>query len=150
LEYSVENESADRRRGDRPAILRARTRWLSADLVAVQLDGEIDLCNADQIARLADEFDPPASVVLDLSDVSFLGAAGLTALLRLRAQLNSTGRSLFLIGTDHRSVRLPLTICCLDSVFDQPSARSGEIKRLYDLTSSELGSTAGQGVSERG
>jgi anti-anti-sigma factor len=125
----VKVDRAGKDPGDRLSILEARTRWVTPEFVAVQLNGEIDLSNSSQVAGLADDLDGSASVILDLSGVSFLGAAGLTALLRLRAQLSSANRRLVLTGTDHRPVRLPLTICRLDSILDQSSARAARSEK---------------------
>lgn len=104
--------------GDRLSIMRARHRWVATDTAAVQLNGEIDLSNVGQVAGLADDLDGATVIILDLSGVSFLDAAGLTALLRLAARLSSTGRHLVLTGTDHHPVRRPIAICRLDSILD--------------------------------
>jgi anti-anti-sigma factor len=57
-------------------------------------------------------------IILDMSGVSFLGAAGLTALLRLAARLSLTGRQFILTGTDHDPVGRPIATCGLESVLD--------------------------------
>ncbi|GAA5114865.1 hypothetical protein GCM10023320_12750 [Pseudonocardia adelaidensis] len=84
----------------------------------MQLDGEIDFSNAGQVAGLADALGGASVIIVDLSDVTFLDAAGLTALLRLAARLSLSGRHLVLTGTDHHPVRRPLAICGLDSILD--------------------------------
>jgi anti-sigma B factor antagonist len=104
--------------GDRLPIMRDRPRRVATDTVAVQLNGEIDLSTADQLASLADDLDGATVIILDMGGVSFLDAAGLTALLRLGARLRSTGRHLVLVGTDHHPVRKPIAICGLDSILD--------------------------------
>jgi anti-anti-sigma factor len=104
--------------GDRLPIMRARPRWVATDTAAVQLNGEIDLSNAAQVAGLADDLYGATVIILDMGGVSFLDAAGLTALLRLAARLSSTGRHLVLTGTDHHPVRRPIAICRLDSILD--------------------------------
>jgi anti-sigma B factor antagonist len=97
-------------------IMSARPRWLTPNTAAVQLKGEIDSSNAGQVTGLADELDGAVVIVLDMSGVSFLGAAGLNALLQLAARLSLAGGHLVLTGTDHRPVRRPIAICGLDSI----------------------------------
>jgi anti-anti-sigma factor len=103
---------------DRLSMMRARPHRVVADTAAVQLYGEIDLSNAGQVAGLADDLEGATVIILDLHEVSFLDAAGLTALLQLAARLSSTGRHLVLTGTDHHPVRRPIAICGLDSILD--------------------------------
>ena len=91
---------------------------MAADTVAVQLRGEIDDLNAGQVEGLADALGNATVIILDMSRVSFLGAAGLTALLRLAAHLSLAGRHLVLTGTDHHPVRRSIEICELDAVLD--------------------------------
>jgi anti-sigma B factor antagonist len=99
-------------------IMWARHRRVAADTVTVQLEGEIDSSNAGQVAGLADALDDATTIILDMSEVSFLAAAGITALLQLDARLRLAGGDLVLTGTDHRPVRRPITICGLDSILD--------------------------------
>jgi anti-anti-sigma factor len=99
-------------------IMRAQHRWVATDAATVQVKGEIDLSNAGELAGVADNLDGAAVIILDMSGVSFLDAAGVTALLRLAARLNLTGRHLILTGTDHYPVRRPIAICGLDAVLD--------------------------------
>jgi anti-sigma B factor antagonist len=96
----------------------SRSCWSTTDTAAVQLKGEIDGSNAEQVAGLADALDGATVIILDMGGVSFLGAAGLTALLQLSARLSLAGGHLVLTGTDHRPVRRPLAICGLDSILD--------------------------------
>jgi anti-sigma B factor antagonist len=99
-------------------IMRVRAGRVATDTAAVQLKGEIDASNAGQVAGLADALDGATVIILDMSGVSFLGAAGLTALLQLAVRLSLTGRHLVLTGTDHHPVRRPIAICGLDSIID--------------------------------
>lgn len=115
--------------GDRLSIMLARPRWMATDTVVVQLRGEIDNSNAGQVAGLADALGDATVIILDMSGVSFLGAAGLTALLRLAARLSVAGRHLVLTGTDHHPVRRPIEICELDAVLDcRPITAAGPEK----------------------
>lgn len=101
------------------------------DTAAVQLNGEIDCSGAGQVAGLADALDGPTVIVVDLSGVSFLDAAGLTALLRMAGQLSLSGRHLVLTGTDHHPVRRPIGICGLDSILDCRSTAAPRSKESF-------------------
>jgi anti-sigma B factor antagonist len=115
--------------GDRLSIMLSRPHRMATDTVAVQLRGEIDNSNAGQVAGLADALGDATVIILDMSGVSFLGAAGLTALLRLAARLSLSGRHLVLTGTDHHPVRRPIEICELDAVLDcRPITATGPEK----------------------
>jgi anti-sigma B factor antagonist len=108
--------------------------WVATDTAAVQLKGEIDAYNAGQVAGLADALDGATVIILDMSGVSFLGAAGLTALLQLAARLSLTGRHLVLTGTDHHPVRRPIAICGLDSIIDcRSTVAAGSEKHRPDF-----------------
>jgi anti-anti-sigma factor len=115
--------------GDRLSIMVTRPHCVAADTASVQLRGEIDSSNAEQVAGLDDALGDATVIVLDMSGVSFLGAAGLTALLRLAARLGQAGRHLVLTGTDHHPVRRPIEICELDAVLDcRPITAAGPEK----------------------
>lgn len=103
---------------DQPPIMWARRRRVTNDTAAVQLEGEIDSSNAGQVTGLADDLDGAIVIILDMSGVSFLGAAGLDALVQLAARLSLAGGHLVLTGTDHHPVRRPIAICGLDSILD--------------------------------
>ena len=103
---------------DQRPIMWVRPRWVTTDTAAVQLKGEIDGSNAEQVTGLADALDGATVIILDMGGVSFLGAAGLTALLQLAARLSLAGGHLVLTGTDHCPVRRPIAICGLDSILD--------------------------------
>jgi anti-anti-sigma factor len=118
MESPVKDNHTGKVSGDRLSIMRARPHRVATDTAVVQLNGEIDGSNAGQVSGLADAFAAATVIICDMSGVSFLGAAGLTALLRLAAQLSLTGRHLVLTGTDHHPVRRPIAICGLDSILD--------------------------------
>lgn len=102
---------------------------MATDTASLQLTGEIDSSNAGQVAGLADAIGDTTVITLDMSGVSFLGAAGLTALLRLAARLSLSGRHLVLTGTDHYPVRRPIEICDRDAVLDcRPITAAGPEK----------------------
>jgi anti-anti-sigma factor len=128
-ERPVKDDQAGTVPGDRPSIMPARPRRMAADTASVQLRGEIDNYNAGQVAGLADALGDATVIILDMSRVSFLGAAGLTALLRLDARLSLSGRRLVLTGTEHHPVRRPIEICDLDAALDcRPVTAAGPEK----------------------
>lgn len=106
-------------------IMWARPRWVTSDTATVQLKGEIDASNAERVAGFADDLDGATVIILDMGGVSFLGAAGLTALLQLATRLSLAGGHLVLTGTDHNPVRRPIAICGLDSILDCRSTMVG-------------------------
>jgi anti-sigma B factor antagonist len=114
----VEDDHTGKGSADQLSIVLDRHRRVPTDTAAVQLKGEIDGSNAGQVAGLADDLDGATVIILDMGGVSFLGAAGLTALLQLAARLSLAGGHLVLTGTDHRPVRRPIAICGLDSILD--------------------------------
>jgi anti-anti-sigma factor len=114
----VKDDHTGKRSANQLPIMWVRPRWVATDTAAVQLKGEIDSSNAGQVAGLADDLDGAIVFILDMGGVSFLGAAGLNALLQLAARLSLAGGHLVLTGTDHRPVRRPIAICGLDSILD--------------------------------
>lgn len=76
-------------------------------------------------------------VVLDLSEVTFLSAAGLTSLITARNTATGGGIELHLTGADHRAITRPLEILELRATFDvHPTVQSivDAISRNSDLT----------------
>jgi anti-anti-sigma factor len=105
-----------------------RTRW-SEDLLVVSAEGEIDLATAGQL-EAALRGDLPANTVLDLTDVTFLGVAGLrvieSAAARAHVERRRTGvvadtrpvlRLLHLFGVE---VRIPVYRFLTDAVREMP------------------------------
>ena len=92
-----------------------------ADLVVVRARGEVDLCTAPALTTALRAacvaVDPPGTLVIDLSGIRFLSAAGLTALTATRLHCRERQVELRLVAT-HRSVLLPLRITGLDAQFD--------------------------------
>lgn len=61
----------------------------------------------------------PSHVVVDLTEVTFLGSSGLASLVQGRRELHAAapGSALYLIGASHRAVRRPLELVGLLSLF---------------------------------
>jgi anti-sigma B factor antagonist len=81
--------------------------------------GEVDLMTSPLLRDrlLAHLHDTAPQVIVDLTKVGFLGAAGLTALLTAREAAMAAGTKMFVVAHT-RPVLLPLTITGLDGVFD--------------------------------
>lgn len=88
------------------------------DAVVLAVRGEVDLSTTSFLenALLAHLYDAP-QVIVDLTGVSFLSAAGLTVLVNARAAAVAAGGSVCLVART-RVVLLPLTITGLDCGFD--------------------------------
>ncbi|MBH0122246.1 STAS domain-containing protein [Rhodococcus sp. CX] len=75
------------------------TERISGDMVRVAVQGEIDLLNAPALRRYAsDRLRPSARMVLDLSEVEFIGSAGLAVFEALEARANQCDARWVLVG----------------------------------------------------
>ncbi|WP_181723324.1 STAS domain-containing protein [Nocardia gipuzkoensis] len=91
----------------------------AADAVVVTVHGEIDMASAPHLQSALDEAlrDGPAAVVVDMSNVGFLGSAGLSVLLAASEATGSGG--LRVVPSD--AARRPIEVTALDrllTVFD--------------------------------
>lgn len=102
----------------------------------VQVAGELDLLTMPQLdSRLLSQINGCGGhVVVDLSEVTFLGAAGLGGLVKAREAATRHGVELYLIGVDHRAVALPLEITGLRTMF-----------AIHSSTHSVIATVAGKG-----
>ena len=85
----------------------------------VPVAGELDRVTAPDLdSRLLDQIDKcDGDVVVDLSAVTFLGAAGLTSLVRAREAATCHDIGLHFVGVDHRAVARSLEITRLRPTF---------------------------------
>lgn len=60
----------------------------------------------------------PERLIIDLSQVSFLGSTGLSVLITVRQTAIQQGIALQLCGTSRRAVAIPLRITGLDHLFE--------------------------------
>ncbi|WP_280244065.1 STAS domain-containing protein [Nocardia abscessus] len=91
----------------------------AADTVIVTVHGEIDMASAPHLQSALDGVlrDAPAAVVVDMSNVGFLGSAGLSVLLAASEATVSGG--LRVVPSD--AARRPIEVTALDrllTVFD--------------------------------
>ncbi|SFQ95968.1 anti-anti-sigma factor [Lentzea waywayandensis] len=88
-------------------------------VVVLAVRGEVDSCTSPLLRdRLLDHVRPTCrQLVVDLTAVTFLAAAGLTVLVAVREAATAAGVRLFLVA-DTPAVLRPLMITGLDGVFD--------------------------------
>jgi anti-sigma B factor antagonist len=96
--------------------------------VVVRAGGELDLRTApilnEQLELAEAIIVPPAAVVLDLTEISFLGSAGLSVLLRHHERCTEMGSGLRVVPGG-RAVSRPLAMTGLDKVLTViPSTRA--------------------------
>ncbi|SDI17336.1 anti-anti-sigma factor [Actinokineospora alba] len=107
--------------GRRPGkeILTVTARPVPPSAVVIAARGEVDLCTSPLLREsLLAHLRPPCSgLVIDLTDVGFLGAAGLTVLTTAGDAATAAGIKLCVVAHS-RPVLRPLTITGLDRVFD--------------------------------
>jgi anti-anti-sigma factor len=84
----------------------------------IAISGELDMSNAHRLTELVQHVarGRPLRVVLDMSEVSFFCAAGVSALLRARNTIMAAGGQLVLRDPSPRTWKV-LTITCTDHVF---------------------------------
>lgn len=87
--------------------------------IIVNVHGEIDMFTAPQLRKslLSCTDNPDTHIVVDLSEVSFLGSTGLQLLIEALQQARSSGATLSLVSASRHVIR-PLTLTGLDEVFD--------------------------------
>jgi anti-sigma B factor antagonist len=113
-------ERAPKARPEDRAVLKV---WsvVAADVCTVTVSGEVDCLTApglqDALEEVLDRPDVPRRVVLDLSRVTFLGAAGLAVLALTHHTAASTGREVSVRCGTARAVIRPLQITGLWSAF---------------------------------
>lgn len=102
-----------------PQLLTVTARPVPPDAIVLAVRGDVDLSTTSflQTALLAHLRDAAPQMVVDLTGVSLLSAAGLTVLVNVKHAAAAAGSSLCLVART-RVVLLPLTITGLDDEFD--------------------------------
>lgn len=100
-------------------LLTVTARSIVSGAVVLAVRGEVDLITGPPLKTrlLAHVRQTGPPLVIDLTDVSLLGAAGLTVLVTVREAAMAAGVALCLVGRT-RPVLLPLHVTGLDGVFD--------------------------------
>jgi anti-sigma B factor antagonist len=96
---------------------RVRAASLTHELALVSVSGELDLYASDAVKRGIDEADAVGAdtVVVDLSEISFIDSTALGVLVQETRRLEGRGHSLVLVTNDPRTRRV-LEVTGLDRV----------------------------------
>ncbi|MCO8273872.1 STAS domain-containing protein [Actinoplanes sp. TRM 88003] len=108
---------------DEKALLLVRLEHFHAGSMVITVTGEVDSANSDDLRRQIAELvsDQAArTVALDLGELTFLGSAGIRALIDCHDLAASRGGRLE-ISRAHEHVREVLTICGLTDLFHLPA-----------------------------
>lgn len=97
----------------------------------VHVAGELDMLTGPPLQDHLSELlaTHPERLVVDLSQVSFMGSNGLSVLICTRQAAMQQGTTLRLTGTSHRAVAVPLEITGLNHLFEivpAPPTTGGE------------------------
>jgi anti-anti-sigma factor len=98
------------------------------DLVVIRVAGEIDEMSV-KLLNCALWQDLPAATTLDLSHVTFLGAAGLRAIARAAERTRAEHRRLGLVVTTHLVARV-LRVCGMDTLLPTFTTLSDAVREL--------------------
>jgi anti-sigma B factor antagonist len=99
------------------------------DVGVVAISGELDLASVDELSSaLAAAAERSASVVIDVSDVSFIDSTALAALLRSNDELSSSGVPV-VVACPPGPVRRLLTMTSLDDRLSLAPDRDGALAR---------------------
>jgi anti-anti-sigma factor len=102
--------------------LRISVHHPNAAAVIVRVTGELDTLTAPAVnAHLTAaqaELAAPTTVVLDLSDLTFMSSAGLALLVMHHEQCAEQGRRLLVVTGNNRSVLRPVRITGLDTMLE--------------------------------
>jgi anti-anti-sigma factor len=101
-------------------LLSVEVHQLADTVFVVYLAGELDMLTGPSLQdRLGELFaSHPDRVIIDLSQVSFMGSTGLSVLICARQNAIATGTILQLNGTGGRAVALPFTVTGLNHLFE--------------------------------
>ncbi|MGI8815686.1 MAG: STAS domain-containing protein [Pseudonocardia sp.] len=113
-------------------VLRWAAHYPTQVFCVLALDGEVDLLTAplfddavrEQLAA------SPGHLIVDLTQVRFMGASGLRCLLEARDLAQLRGSQLHLAGLANRAVARPLQICALLGLFDTHSSLAEALNTL--------------------
>lgn len=100
--------------------LRVTMSDLAPGVLCCALAGEVDLATGPRLVKeLTKAMDlRPCHLVVDLSEVTFLGSIGLQILVEINEGQQGVGRHLALVVADKRAAQRPLEATGLDEVLD--------------------------------
>ncbi|WP_410614990.1 STAS domain-containing protein [Amycolatopsis sp. lyj-109] len=96
--------------------MRLRTTWPAPHAVLVTARGDLDSTTAPDLATLLSDrlWATPERLVVDLSEVDFLGVAGIRVLLHAALQAGQGGTELLVVTGTNRVVRRALQVTGTD------------------------------------
>ncbi|MGH8907978.1 MAG: STAS domain-containing protein [Egibacteraceae bacterium] len=106
------------------------TATYEGEIAVVRVDGEVDLSNAEQVARSVRDSSAGHHVVLDLSYLAFLDSAGIRAIIDLKRGLSSQRRELRLVVPDDAPICPIVTVAELGTLLTLHTDVGGAIRAL--------------------
>lgn len=108
---------------DLTEALSVTVRQSEQEVVVIHIAGELDMLTGPPLKEhLRNVLDArPKRLIVDLSQVAFLGSTGLAVLITARHTATEQGITFQLSGISHRAVARPLQITGLDRVFETVS-----------------------------
>jgi anti-sigma B factor antagonist len=88
--------------------------------MVVYVTGELDMLTGPPLQDHLDELlaTRPDRLIIDLSQVSFMGSTGLSVLICIQQKAIETGTTLQLSGTNVRAVAVPMKVTGLNHLFE--------------------------------
>jgi anti-sigma B factor antagonist len=107
---------------DATASLSVTVRQPEQAVLVIHIAGELDMLTGPRLEEhLCGLLDTrPERLIIDLSQVSFLGSNGLSVLIGAQHTAARQGTTLQLSGTSHRAVARPLRLTALNQLLDTP------------------------------
>jgi anti-sigma B factor antagonist len=105
---------------DDTELLSVDVRQLGRSAMVVYVIGELDMLTGPPLQDHLDELlaTRPDRLIIDLSQVSFMGSTGLSVLICIQQKAIETGTTLQLSGTNVRAVAVPMKVTGLNHLFE--------------------------------
>ncbi|MFZ0119355.1 MAG: STAS domain-containing protein [Pseudonocardiaceae bacterium] len=105
---------------DNTGLLSVAVQQLKQATLVIYVAGELDMITGPPLQDHLGELlaTGPDRLIIDLSQVSFMGSTGLSVLICTRQNAIETGTNLQLSGTSGRAVAVPLEITGLNHLFE--------------------------------
>ena len=96
-----------------------RCRWIPAEVTRIEISGELDMSNAEQIVtQLVRVSAETAHLVVDLRSVYFLDSSAMAGLTRLRRTLDADGTRLSIVLEPEGIVHRVIVLSRMDQMLD--------------------------------
>jgi anti-anti-sigma factor len=111
----------------RPGSLGLATNWLEPDVAVLSVAGDLDMLTSPQLGQALEQLlsREPRTVVVDLSEVTFLGSAGLAALVTAHQRAESP--EVLRIVAPSRDTRRTFAMTGLDDLLDLYPSRDAAL-----------------------